>query len=233
MDLAYIDLISSRGDSILHRSSAIAKCFFTFCMIVAILIAQMPGELVLVLAVLLGNYLIAGVSLKEAGHYALYPAFFSLAFAVFQLTVSITAGVIMILKAVTAALALLLLIFTTPYPEVFALMRRFLPRVLVDAMFFTYRIFFILLKEIRDLLTSIRLKGGNQRGQIFQNIKSLASALGVLFIHSFEMSERMYQVLLIRGYTGVLHTDREMSLQGWDYLLFITGIAVIGLVVIL
>ncbi|AZR72330.1 hypothetical protein BBF96_02340 [Anoxybacter fermentans] len=233
MDLAFIDLTANQGDSVFHKSSAVSKFLFTICMIIAIIIAKQPIHLTLILVLLIIGYLLARISLLIVGHYALYPAFFSMVFALFKFSYSVAAGVTVILKAVTAALALLLLIFTTPYLQIFGILGYILPDVLVDGMFFTYRIFFILIKEVQNLLTNIKLKGGYHPFNVIFNIKNLAGALGVLFIHSFDLSERMYKILIVRGYTGSLKVKRKVSFHWWDYLLILVGVIVIFAVVIL
>lgn len=197
------------------------------------MIADTPGRIAGILGVLLAGFLLAGISVVETGHYALYPAIFSFPFAVLRLTVSVSAGLTIILKAVTAAMALLLLIFTTPYPEIFGILHRFLPRVLADGLFFTYRIFFILIQEIQNLLTHVRLRGGGAPFRLMRNLKNIAAALGVLFIHSFDLSERMYSILVIRGYSGRMQTDWRIRLAGTDYLLLATGVSLLVLVVVL
>lgn len=233
MDLAWIDLTANRGDSVLHRSSAISKFLCTLCIIASIILADTPLLLGMIAVVLLCGYRLAEISIMEMGHYALYPAIFSFPFAVLKLTVSMAAGLAIILKAVTAAMVLLLLIFTTPYPSLFGLLHRFLPGVLADGLFFTYRIFFILLQEIQNLLTHVRLRGGYTRFRLILNLKNIAAALGVLFIHSFDLSERMYQMLTIRGYTGRMVTERTNHWARRDYVLLAAGVVVIVLVIIL
>lgn len=233
MDLAFIDLMANQGDSVLHRNSAISKFFFVLSILASAIIANRPLEFLPMLVVLIISYLLAEISLIKVAHYAVYPAFFSLIFALIRFTVSISAGFTVILKAVTAALALLLFIFTTPYPELFGLMSKFLPQVLVDGMFFTYRIFFILIGTMENFLKSIRLKGGYRPLGLLSNIKNLVGAIGVIFMHAFDMSERMHQVLTIRGYTGQIKTELRMNFRLADYLMIILGIGLIILVVII
>ncbi len=232
MDLALIDLMANKGDSVLHQSSAISKFFFVICVLIGIILADSLLDFLPLVGILLVGCLFAQISIQKMIHYALYPAFFSLLFAFIRFSVSLSAGLVVIFKAVTAAMALLLFIFTTPYPELFALINRFLPQILVDGMFFTYRIFFILIAEMRNLLTSVRLKGGYRPLGLLFNIKNLAGAIGVLFIHAFDLSEKMHQVLTIRGYNG-LKTDLQTKLGNSDYLTILAGLTVIILVVII
>lgn len=233
MDLAYIDLIANRGTSVLHKSSVVSKLLLTLSFIISIILAQNVLHLLVILAIIISGYRVAEISFLKIGHFALYPAFFSLVFAIFKFTVSYTAGMEVVLRAVTAALTLILLILTTPYYQIFSILNRLLPSILVDGLFFTYRIFFILLKEIDNLLTNLKLKGGYHPYRILFNLKNLAGSLGVLFIHSFDLSERMYQVLTIRGYTGHIQLEQDVSFVMRDYLLLLSGVSVILMVVIL
>lgn len=233
MDLAYIDMTANRGDSIVHRRPAISKFIFTLCIIGGVVMAEGPLELAFLLTVLGGGYFLARISIGKIIHYAFYPAFFSLIFALFQFSNSFSAGMTVIMKAVTAAMALLLLVFTTPYPSLFGLLSNFLPQIIVDGMFFTYRIFFIMISEVRNLLTNLKIKGGYHPFRLLTNLKNLAGAIGVLFIHAFELSERMYKILTIRGYNGRLSVGKKAKLDYPDYILILFGINVIIMVVLL
>jgi len=64
-----------------------------------------------------------------------------------------------------AALAMVLLIGTTSYPQLFAVLGRVLPRVVADALLMTYRTFFMLLEAMDHLITALRLRGGLLRGK--------------------------------------------------------------------
>lgn len=233
MDLARIDLIANKGASVLHKSSVVSKLLLALSFIISIILAQSIVHLLVILAIISIGYWVAKISLVKMGHFALYPVFFSLVFAIFKFSISYTEGMVVVLRAITAALTLILLILTTPYYQIFFVLNRFLPTVLVDGLFFTYRIFFILLKEVDNLLISLKLKGGYHPYRILFNLKNLAGALGVLFIHSFDVSERMYQVLTIRGYIGHLQMEQDVNFAMRDIFLLLSGVSVILMVVIL
>lgn len=202
MDIAYIDQLANQGDGYLHKASAVSKIVLTASMIAAVVVSKRAVELLFILFVLIVVNLLHKLPLKKIIHFIFYPAFFSMVFALTRLIYSFEAGIVVILKAVVAAMAMVLLITTTPYPEVFAFFRAFLPAVVVDGMLFTYRIFFILLERIQKALTIVKLRGGFRPSNIWFNIKNLAGVIGVLFIYAFDMSERMYHIYSLRGYEG-------------------------------
>lgn len=233
MDIAFVDFVATHGDSFLHRSSIIAKLFLLLSLIISAMLANRLLQFVPLIILLFIGYLSAGIPLRKVCHYALYPAFFSLIFAFFKFTSSFALGLIVISKAITVALALLLFILTTPYPELFGILSRFLPSILVDGMFFTYRILFILLRQVKNLLTNVRLKGGYHPWRLFFNLRNLAGAIGVIFIHAFDLSERMHQVLMVRGYGGQIKLDYQHKFHQIDLLICVLGIGINILVVIL
>ncbi|WP_349239135.1 energy-coupling factor transporter transmembrane component T [Petroclostridium sp. X23] len=170
--------------------------------------------------------------LRRILHFALYPVFFSLVFGFTRFVYSVEAGFIVILKAVDAAMTMLLLVTTTPYTEIFAFFRLLLPGIVVDGMFFTYRIFFILLEKIQRSLTIIKLRGGLRPYNIIFNIKNLAGVIGVLFINAFDMSERMYNIYSLRGYEGKIISDNKwFKFKRLDYIPIGISVIIIAMVV--
>ena len=90
---------------------------------------------------------------------AAYPALFAALFALAAAADPLT-GALVISKAVAAALAAVLLMLTTPYPQVFAPLQRVLPRVVGDALLMTYRSLFLLLDKFADVLVAVRIRSG-------------------------------------------------------------------------
>jgi cobalt/nickel transport system permease protein len=45
--------------------------------------------------------------------------------------------------------------------------------------------------------------------RILFNLKNTAGALGVMTIHAFDMSERLYRIYSLRGYKGKIPLSRE------------------------
>lgn len=235
MHIAYIDQLANNENGYLHKTSGIAKIFLTGSFIASIIIAKYLIELLLIFTVVTILIATNKLPVRKLLRFCLYPAFFSLLFALIKFTHSAEEGFAIILKAVDSALAAILLITTTPYTEIFSFFRLFLPDVVVGGMFFTYRIFFILLEKIENALAIIKLRGGFRPSNIIFNVKNLACILGVLFISAIDMSERMYNIYSLRGYggSGIFLENKPYKLKKADYIPIGTGIVIFIMVVIL
>ncbi len=233
MDIAYIDQLANNGDGCLHKASVISKVLMTISIIAAVVVSTRIYQLLSVFIMLIILTRINQLPLRKILHFMLYPAFFSMVFALMYFRYSFEAGVVIILKAVVAAKGMLLLITTTPYPQIFGMLNRFLPSMVTDAMLFTYRIFFILLEKIRKSLIMIRLRGGFRPSNIIFNVKNLAAVIGIIFINAFDMSDRMYHIYALRGYSGNMMSNfKWYHFKRNDYMPIAVAIIIIAMVVI-
>ena len=222
MHLSAVDQMANNGSSVFHRAGVPSKLLLVLVLLVSII---GTGHIIY-LGVLIGFItvllIVSRAQLKEIVHLLLYPAVFSSLFALFKLQESLTAGIIVILRGTGAALATLFLLATTPWIEIFAFLSAYLPGLLVDIFLFTYRSFFILADRLGNLLRSIRLRGGYHSLNPLMNIKNMASVVGLLILNSFEMSERMYKIYQLRGYTGGIPVVRD-----WWKVTYTDGIVIV------
>ena len=200
LHLADIDYLAFQGNSLWHKASALSKLFFTLVIICVVVISRELPLLLFTLALTLALLVLAGVPLRSFCHLLLYPALFASIFAFSRLGTSWVGAALVLVKSLTAATALILLITTTCIPAIFGCLRLLLPPLIADALLLTYRSFFTLLGQLGSFMTALRLKGGYAPLKIMLNLRSAAGALGVLLIHSLEASERMHRVLVLRGY---------------------------------
>ena len=228
MHLAEIDYISNNGESMLHRCRVFSKFILILCLLASLLLTNSLLKLSVLIAIIMMLFLISKVSFKKIVHLALYPVFFSLIFALIMSRQSLVLAGVIILRALGAGLSMLLLITTTPYVDVFSFLSLFMPSLLVDIFIFTYRSFFILIEKIESLMKSIKLKGGHKTLNICKNLNNIAGAIGVLIIHSFEMSERMYKVYTLRGYNGRIPLNVELfPLKAFDFAIISASIIIL------
>jgi energy-coupling factor transporter transmembrane protein EcfT len=136
---------------------------------------------------------------KPVAALAAYPAFFAAVFA-FAAAPDVLTGVTLVVKAMAAALAAIVLMFTTPYPQVFAPLQRVVPSVVGDALLLTYRSLFLLLEKFAQLRTAMRLRSGLSPHEPVRAAKATTAALGGLLLYSFDLSQREYDVMRLRGY---------------------------------
>jgi cobalt/nickel transport system permease protein len=202
MDVATVDYWATSGRSRLHRASAPAKIVAALLCLAAVVVLQNLFVVLAVFLLVLGAARRSGIPVGKFTVAALYPALFALLFAIAQFHGDFIVPATTIAKAVAAAAVVVLLIATTPYPRLFAALRPVLPAVIVEALYITYRSIFILLDILGDSLRSMRLRGGLIGGGVRARLKNLAAALALSAVYSFDVSERTYVAMRLRGYSG-------------------------------
>lgn len=231
--LAEIDSISIRGKSLCHNLKAVSKMIFALFVLIAVVVSDSIIHIGGIMLILMGILIFSKIPLKTVGGLILYPVFFSLLFALIMMQQSFEAGIIVIFKAVGAALNMILLITTTSYVDIFKVLSLFLPKILVDIFLFTYRSLFIFIDQIGNLIKNMRLRGGYRAFNIFSNLKNVAGALGIMVIHSIDMSNRMYQIFSLRGYSGgiiVGYDDKKFGVLDFLYMA-VSIIILVGVIV--
>lgn len=230
IDVARIDQWASDGDSPLHRASVAAKLLFVGLVVAAAVFARDPVPLALGLGLLLAAAVTTGLPWRAIGLLSIYAALFALLYAV-----SLRRGpwvyALVLLKSVTPAFAVGMLIVTTPYPRIFALLSAFLPEIVASGLFMTYRSFFILLDMMDSFGTAIKLRGGFSPGNIIRNGSNIAKGIGALLVRAVERSSRLYAVMSVRGYNGSMGEQAAGAFTPQDWLPLGAG-AVLLLVVL-
>ena len=117
----------------------------------------------------------------------------------------------------------ILLVATTQFPDLIHSFEHLrVPRVLTTIIAFLYRYLFILTNEIFRLLRarnsrSAGLPGVKQGGSILWRAKVAGSMAGQLFLRSYERSDRIYNAMISRGYTGHLRTLNPHIMSRLDW----------------
>lgn len=197
-----MDYLATSRDSFFHRASAISKMFFSATIIVAIVVSNSPFFLGALLFFLIFLLKLLGQPVLKILGMTLYVAVFAIIFAISQVAGPSLWPLVIVLKAITAALSVLTLLTTTNYFDIFAVFSRFLPKLIADSLFMTYRSFFILLRELSNSITAIKVKGGLSPRKMVANLRNLGGVLGVLLINAIDLSSRSSKILAIRGYKG-------------------------------
>jgi energy-coupling factor transporter transmembrane protein EcfT len=225
IDVARIDHWAASGSGPLHKASPISKAVFLLFVISAAVLSRNPYPLMTGYGVLLAVAAAAGLPWVKAAVFSWYAAVFALLYGI-----SLGGGTwivsLFIVKAITPALAMLMLIVSTPYPRIFSLLSSILPEALVAGLFMTYRTFFILLDMMDNFGAAIRLRGGFSRGNLFKNSTNISRGIGMLLIRSVERASRLYGVMVVRGYTGSMADTGTIRPRREDWLPLGTGAVV-------
>lgn len=227
MDVAIIDYYANHGKSFLHKAKAFWKIIFTAMIIASIIITN---DFYLLLGIYIALVTIAiwtKLPVTKILTIAAYPAIFALIFALASWNGSwLRAGVIM-LKALSAALTMVILIVTTPYPDIFNVIRPIVPKIISEGLFVTYRSVFILLELTDDLIKGLKVRGGITRRKYINNVKNFSSGIGLLLVRGFDFSEKFYGVMNVRGYGGKISSDNtKTSISRNDVIALIIGILI-------
>jgi cobalt/nickel transport system permease protein len=233
MDIGLIDYFANSGKSFLHRSPAIHKIILVVFLLASVVVTNDLIVLLSMYLVLTALVILTRLPFFKIISIAAYPAIFGVLFATASWNGSWIRGGIIVLKALSAALAMVLLIVTTPYPSVFTAINPFLPKIVVEGLFLTYRSLFILLELMGNLIRALRVRGGlSPRGYI-KNITNFSSGIGLLLVRGFDLSEKLYGVMKIRGYSGKMAEGEKKGFSQKDFIPVVIGISILVLSVVL
>ena len=130
----------------------------------------------------------------------------------------------------------ILLVATTQFPDlIHALEHLHLPRTLTTIIAFLFRYLFVLTNEVYRMLRarearSAGLPGIHKGGGLGWRIKTTGNMAGQLFTRSYERSDRIYQAMISRGYSGHIRTLNPHQVEKQDW--FVLGISV-GMMVLI
>ncbi|MCK6538704.1 MAG: cobalt ECF transporter T component CbiQ [Anaerolineales bacterium] len=118
----------------------------------------------------------------------------------------------------------ILLVATTRFPDiVHALEHLRVPTILTTIIAFLYRYLFVLVDEVFRLLRarearSAAVAGVRAGGSVAWRGRVAGNMAGQLFLRSYERSDRVYNAMLARGYSGHLNTINPHEMRRVDYL---------------
>lgn len=212
MDIGRVDISATRGRSALHRTAPVAKLVAFAAIVAAVVLSANVLVLAGVALALAGIALGHRLPVRTMFALAAYPGIFAAVFA-FAASADLLSAALIVLKAVTAALAAVLLMFTTPYPQVFAPVQRVVPGIIGDVVLMTYRSLFLLLDAFSHTLRAARLRSGLVGVQPIRSARTITRTLGGVLLYSIDLSQRTYDVMRLRGYDGRLVVSPQRSVS--------------------
>jgi cobalt/nickel transport system permease protein len=127
----------------------------------------------------------------------------------------------------------ILLVATTQFPDlIHALEHLRVPRTLTTVVAFLFRYLFVLTNEVFRMLRaresrSAGLEGRKRGGSLLWRARVTGNMAGQLFLRSYERSDRIYQAMVSRGYTGHLRTLNPHTLNQQDWAIFALSLILI------
>lgn len=220
----------SRGDSAVHRLHAAAKVLAVLALLVSIATLKQDTVVasVIYLALLLAAAAAARLPLPSILWTASAVLPFVFCFAVFSVLAGDPARALwLLIRAYLSSVAALLLISTTPMPDLIAgLEWLHAPSFLLQVMQFLYRYLIVLTEEAM----AMRQAGSARAGSLGTlRFRQAAAALGVLFARSYARAQAIHRAMLSRGFEGRLPVFRPVPFRGADAgFLFFTVVLIAG-----
>jgi cobalt/nickel transport system permease protein len=133
-----------------------------------------------------------------------------------------------LLRSWLSVQAAILLVATTRFPDmIHAFEHLHVPRVLTTVVSFLYRYLFVLTDEVLRLLRARQSRSATMPGyrsgrSVVWRARITGNMAGQLFLRSYERSDRIYNAMLARGYTGQLRTlnPHIMHASDWSFAMF-------------
>lgn len=203
-----VDDYANNLDSIMHRASVGTKIASAMVALGTIILSTTILTLAGQFFIILLFQFVSKLPVKRLLVWASYPAFFAVIFAISQAQYSVELSAQTMLRAVDAAMLMLLLIGTTPLTRVIALFGK-TSKTLSNLAFFSYRFFFLFIDESSRRLRAIRVRGGFQ-GALRTRIKNTANIIGLLFVSYMESGEKIFEAVKTRGYRGEFSNEEAL-----------------------
>ncbi len=234
-NLGYLDILSYKN-TIIHRLDPRIKLIVTFIFILTVVSFNkyevsglIPFFLFPVLVLSLGDipakFIIKKILLVSpfAILVGIFNPFLDTTVLFDKYGVLISGGWIsflsIIIKFFLTISAAILLIATTSFPGVcLALQKLGVPEIFVSQLLFLYRYIFVLMEELMRIVRARDMRAFGKKGKgarIFINL------IGVLFIRTVERSERIYQAMLSRGFSGRIETSKRYRISRADIIFVI------------
>jgi len=124
----------------------------------------------------------------------------------------------LLLKALIVVTYSLFFLMTTRYEHFSAMIYRIFPSPIDQIFLMAYRFLFLTLAMTGSILKAVRSRGGGLIHSIHMQGRLFAEIFALVFIRSFERSERVQKAMIARGYSGSYGTAVEVpALHMYEY----------------
>ena len=121
-----------------------------------------------------------------------------------------------IAKAVAIALLMEPLVSTAPLPvTLHGLYRLGAPDMVAQMVLLSHRYVHVFRHEAQRMAAGMQARGFSMKTDL-ETMRALANFLGMLFVRSFERTERVFDAMKARGYSGRFHAPGELHINAGD-----------------
>ena len=121
-----------------------------------------------------------------------------------------------IAKAMAIALLMEPLVSTAPLPvTLHGLTRLGAPEMVSQMVLLSHRYVHVFRHEARRMAAGMQVRGFSLKTDL-ETMRAIANFLGMLFVRSFERTERVFDAMRARGYNGQVHAPSELHINFAD-----------------
>jgi cobalt/nickel transport system permease protein len=218
----------ARGSSALHRFDPRAKLVALLAFLIAVATAnqQVPLFACELLLFLMAGFAWAHVPVGRALWRAAVVLPFAMAFmAVMWISGQVERGLLLAFKSYISALAVLLVMATTPLPSLFGALEALgAPHFLLEVAQFLYRYLFLLSEEAQRISRAAAARG--MGASVADRFRAAVGALAVFFARSYVRAEGIHRAMLARGFAGRFPPMKKSRFRKADALFLLVASAV-------
>ncbi len=136
-------------------------------------------------------------------------------------------------KAFIVLLLMPVLLETSPYPTTIMAMKRLgLPESVAQMLILSYRYIFVFRDEAARMLRSMKLRGFRLKTSL-ATLATIGNFLGLLFVRSYERTQRIYEAMVAKGYRGTFPILASFKVRKMDvvFLVGISTLVALGLII--
>lgn len=218
------------------RVKIVSLLFFMFCAASLTGVASAALALAVSLAALFGSGLPRGRAFKRVGAMTgflgmfllvmpltvpgrpgdLVAVFRSVPFLSFNLRGLELAGLICV-KACAVVILVEPLLGTSPFAVTVRAMERLrVPSAICQMLLLCHRYTYVFAEEMKRMQKGMKARGFKARSDL-RTLKAVGNFVGMLLVHSFERTQRVYEAMTSRGFTGVFPRTTTFQAEGRDF----------------
>jgi len=120
------------------------------------------------------------------------------------------------IKVISIIILINIMISTATFRDTAAALRTLkIHDKMLNIILFTYRYFFVFFEALRKMRVALTLRGSKNRSTL-KSLGTSANLAGSILVRSYEQTERIYQAMLLRGYSGRIVSEKIFQIKGAD-----------------
>lgn len=227
-EIYLIDVYANKKNSIINNCSPISKIIFTFTFLLLLIFSKSYLEITLSILVIFSLIFLSKLPLNKLLKWSLYGIIFGLMFALSQMFYSWNLALFTIVKVFSCVLLMIWFTTSTGFIALFELIPS---KTIKNMLLLTYRFFFMIIDNFSRRLKIAKIRGINQ-SRFLTKLKSFSNIIAHELIHTLEKAERVYKIMLIRGFDGKMSLNKKIdfSLNDLVILLYLIGVILIWII---